>query len=72
MMKFLSFSISSILILNYIYCLIYFGDLVIAANILALVRLPGHIITITDKIIEIFVNCLYLVLYYMLFLFCVN
>ena len=47
----------------------------IVANILALVRTPGHITitNITDKIIEIFVNYLYLALYYVLVLFlCLN
>ena len=44
----------------------------IAANILALVRSPGHILTPTNTI-EISVNYLYLGLYDVLFLFlCLN
>ena len=54
------------------YYPIDFDGLVIAANILALVRSPGQILTPTNTI-EISVNYLYLGLYDVLFLFlCLN
>ena len=58
-----------------IYYPMAFGGLVIAANILALVRSPGHIITLTNTIkmiIEISVNYLYFGLYDRFLFLCLN